>query len=144
MKTKFFGIVLFLILCIAPVAWAHEHRDVGGKFMFIVGFVNEPAFTGTMNGVDVRIMTLRDEQPVEGVEKTLHVAVLREGQKKSIFLPLRPKYKEPGRYAGYFLPTKSGEYVLIFEGEINGISIHEKFKSSDGKFHGVEDPIQFL
>ncbi len=143
MKTKFFGIVFFLIVYTTPSAWAHEHRDVAGKVMFMVGFVNEPAFTGTMNGVDVRIMTLGDEKPVEGVEKTLHVTILREDQKKSIVLPLRPKYKEPGRYVGYFLPTKSGEYVFIFEGEINGISIHEKFQSSDGKFHGVEDPIQF-
>ena len=64
MKTKLLCAVAFFIVCAAPSAWAHEHRDVAGKFMFMVGFVNEPAFAGEMNGVDVRIMTL-DEKPVE-------------------------------------------------------------------------------
>jgi hypothetical protein len=143
MRTRSLSLVLFLIVFAAPSAWAHEHRDVAGKFMFKVGFVKEPAFAGEMNGIDIYVTTLGNKKPVEGVEGTLHVTVLREDQKRSVVLSLRPKYKEPGRYAGYFLPTRSGAYVFIFEGAINGTPIHEKFESAKGKFHDVEEPVQF-
>lgn len=143
MKSKSFILFIYLCVCAGPAASAHEHRDVGGKFMFMVGFVKEPAFAGENNGVDLRVTTLSGDKPVEGLQRTLHVTVLKKGNDNSIVLPLRPKYKEPGRYAGYFLPTDPGAYIFIFEGTVDGVTVKEKFESSNGKFSGVEEPVLF-
>jgi hypothetical protein len=130
--------LVFIVGVMSNVS-AHEKREVAGKYTFIVGFVNEPAFAGQPNGIDLRIKNLKGEAMVEGAEKTLKVTVSRDG--KSATLPLEKKYKDPGRYAGYFTPTKSGSYVVVFEGTVEGTPIKEEFKAGEGKLHEVEEPI---
>lgn len=128
-----------MCLLAVPVQ-AHEHREVGGKYTFVVGFVNEPAFVGQMNGVDLRVTDKKDK-PVEGLEGVMDVVVTKDG--KGVALGLRPRYKDPGRYAAYFLPTAPGTYTFTFEGAIHGVQVKETFESGNDKFHGVEQPVAF-
>jgi hypothetical protein len=143
MQIKSLGVMLVLTLLGAPVLWAHDHRAVATKYIFVVGFATEPAFAGQMNGVDLRVTLMVDDSPVEGVEKDLRVSIFKKDNKASIVLPLKPKYKEPGRYASYFQPTEKGTYIFVFQGKINGITINEKFESNKDKFHDVEDGVKF-
>lgn len=48
--------VLFAVLGTGTVL-AHEGRDVGG-YNFVVGFINEPAVEGMLNGVSLRVTSL--------------------------------------------------------------------------------------
>ena len=44
--------IFAFLMFLQPMAHAHENRKlVGGKYEMIVGFLNEPAFTGQMNAV---------------------------------------------------------------------------------------------
>lgn len=124
------------------LSFAHEKRTVADKYEFVVGFVSEPAFSGQMNGVDLRV--LKEGLTVEGLEDKLKVTVIREDQETTLSLSFKGKYKEPGRYSAFFLPTKPGKYIFRIQGEIDGVAIDEKFESG-AKFHDVEDiePLKF-
>ncbi len=138
MKTQLRVLFLICLLTagVVSAADAHEKRFVAKRFAFVVGFINEPAFSGQLNGVDLRVFL--NENPVEGLDKELRVTVVREQEGKSFDLEFRGKYKEPGHYAAYFLPTLPGKYIFKIKGKINGIDIDERFESGD-KFNDVED-----
>jgi hypothetical protein len=117
-------------------AYAHERRDVG-KYQFVVGFLNEPAFQDEPNGIDLAVTDRDTQQPVEGVDKTLKAAIaFGGGQPRE--LRLRARFGMPGKYAADLIPTRSGTYVFIFTGEINGQTINERFESGPGRFNDVE------
>mgnify|MGYP001198900173 FL=1 len=52
--------VLFAVLGTTTVL-AHEGRDVG-DYNFVVGFINEPAVEGMLNGVSLRVTSLLEEE----------------------------------------------------------------------------------
>ena len=52
--------ILFTVLGTAT-ALAHEGRDVG-DYNFVVGFINEPAVEGMLNGVSLRVTSLLEEE----------------------------------------------------------------------------------
>lgn len=137
-----FILSLMILITIPNTSYAHEKRTVAGQYEFIVGFVHEPAFSGQMNGVDLRVLS--KSKPVEGLEQALQVTIMTPDGKQSMDVPLRTVYKEPGKYAGYFLPAQSGKYVFLIKGEIRGTAIDERFESGE-KFHDVEDsgPLRF-
>ncbi|MCC6759541.1 MAG: hypothetical protein IT395_07955 [Candidatus Omnitrophica bacterium] len=141
---KIVSLVLFCFLTagFVPAASAHERRVVAGQFEFIVGFINEPAFSGQMNGVDLRVT--QKNKPVENLEGQLKVIVLRSDVDKTLELAFSKKYNDPGHYAAHFLPAKPGKYIFRITGTINGAAIDEQFESGE-KFHDVNDvvPLQF-
>jgi len=137
---KILAVFLFCLLAagFVPASFAHEKRVVAGQFEFIVGFINEPAFSGQMNGVDLRVT--QKNKPVESLEGQLRVVVTRSDVDKALDLAFNKKYNDPGRYAAYFFPTKPGKYVFRITGTINGVAIDEQFESGD-KFHDVSDVV---
>lgn len=124
-------------------ASAHEHRDVADTFSFTVGFLDEPAFAGQQNGLDLRISTLDptggvNSQPVEGAEATL-TAVVGYGD-QTLPITVEPVYNEPGSYRAIFFPTAPGDYSFHITGTIDDTPIDETFTSADGEFGAVQDP----
>ena len=51
---------LCLFALMLGTAQAHEHRTVH-EYMFVVGFIQEPAFEGLLNAVSVRITKMEDD-----------------------------------------------------------------------------------
>lgn len=142
MKIKqIFSSLLILMMSFMPLCLAHESRSAG-KYTVIVGFVNEPAFNGAMNGLDLRVT--KDGKPVEGLEQTLKAEVSHKDSAKPLALTLRKRYKQPGVYAGYFLPEKPGAYTFHVTGTLEGRPFDQTFKPGKG-FHDVEDsaPLRF-
>lgn len=117
-------------------ALAHERRVVAGKYQFVVGFLNEPAVQGQLNGVDLRVTSTETNQPVTGLEKTLKVRVRAGGGPEKEF-DLQPRFNMPGAYAAYFIPSRAGGYVFTFVGTIDGQQINEVFQSGPGRFDDV-------
>jgi hypothetical protein len=131
------------LLAVAPgTASAHERRTVG-PYTFVVGFLNEPAFEGDTNGIDLRITRTAGEEPVEGAEKTLQAEVVVGGS--TLPLELRPRFRQPGAYNGEFVPTRPGAYLFRFSGTIDGQPVNESFESGPGRFNDVQavGPLQF-
>ena len=119
------------------MALGHERRNVG-PYQFVVGFLSEPAFAGTINGVDLTITDTRSSsKPVEGVEKTLNAEVTSGGL-RPLPITLGTRFGMPGHYAGYFVPTKDGSYTFRFKGKVESTDVDEKFESGPGRFGDVE------
>ncbi len=138
-----FSVVVMALFLLYGNAWAHEKRTVAGKYQFIVGFVDEPAFSGEMNAIDLRVTepSTRNERPVEGLEKTLKATVTWAKTSQFISVDLRAKYGKPGSYAGYFMPTQPGRYIFTFTGNIEGSPIEEVFESGPGRFGDVQSTL---
>ncbi len=120
-----------------PPASAHERRVVAGKYAFVVGFLEEPAYVEEGNGVSLVVTdTQNSNRPVEGVEKTLKVEVTTAGQSK--VFDLRTVFNREGGYQAQFIPTKEGSYTFRFFGTIAGTEINEKFESGPGRFDDIQ------
>jgi hypothetical protein len=135
---------LLLVALSAAPTLAHEQRDVAG-YSFVVGFVDEPVFTGQKSGLEFQVT--QNEEPVEGLEATLQAEVIYQDERRE--LPLSPRFGEPGWYESIFFPTAAGPYTFHIFGEIAGQPIDESFTSGPDTFSEVEEqtggqfPLQF-
>lgn len=135
------GLATALVVAGAVPASAHERRPVGA-FQFVVGWGDEPAFTGFKNSVQVTITEVAGGAPVTDVGDTLKVDVVKGADKVS--LPLVPNFRvgafgTPGDYRAWLIPTRPGGYVFRFTGTIRGQTVDERFTSSKTTFNDVED-----
>jgi hypothetical protein len=133
-----------LLLAAAVAASAHERRVVAGKYQFVVGFINEPAYADSLNAVDLTINEQAGSNPpVEGADKTLKAEIVVGPNKLPV--ELRPRFRMPGKYAAYFMPTKEGAYTFHFFGTIGNDQVDESFTSSPTGFDEVKalQPLQF-
>ncbi len=142
-----------LVGFLPTLASAHETRDVaGGKYHLVVGFLDEPPFTGFKNSLDLRVSDNALPSPaagetatngVEGLESTLQAEIIYGDQKKS--LTLVPRFRTPGAYNAWVIPMAGGDYSFHIFGTINGDAIDETFTSSPEGFSAVQDAasIQF-
>jgi hypothetical protein len=132
-------------------ASAHERRDVAdGQYRLVVGFLDEPAFSGQQNGLDLRVAKLDPAAtpaaegedppttPVEGLESTLQAEVFYADQ--AMPLVISAAFGAPGSYESVFFPTQPGDYSFHVFGTIDGVAIDETFTSGPDTFGPMEDP----
>lgn len=129
----------------AGTAAAHERRTVG-PYQLVVGWLNEPAYLGVMNSLDLRVTDTRvtPATAVEGLEKTLTVE-LRTGGLAPLALTLTARFGAPGAYNGYVMPTATGTYIFTIKGKIESLDVNERFESGPGRFGDIEstDALQY-
>jgi hypothetical protein len=135
---------LFVLLPV--VAGAHESRLVlDDQYELVVGFLDEPAIAGELNGLSLRVTKGSGEagEPVEGLAETLQAEVIFGDQ--TMALELEPVWQDPGHYRGIFIPTAEGDYTFHIMGEIEGNAIDESFTSSPEGFDSVQprEPLEF-
>lgn len=134
-------------------AVAHEGREVG-EYRFVVGWIEEPAYEGMKNGVDVRVTKPAQVQahahegaekeahhelvPVEDLQDALQVEVTHVPTGAMRTLQLRAVSGEPGRYAADLIPTAPGVYEFRVLGSVEGNPIDEVF-ASRGAGGGFDD-----
>jgi hypothetical protein len=119
-------------------AAAHERRMVG-PYQFVVGWLNEPAYVGLVNSLDLRVTDTRvtPAKAVEGLEKTLTVD-LQAGGLAPLPLTVTARFGTPGAYNGYVMPTLTGTYIFTIKGKIETLDVNEKFESGPGRFGDIE------
>ena len=133
-----------LIPLLAGPAAAHEAKTVG-KYHFVVGFGDEPAYAGEKNSVQLLLADAKDK-PVTDLTNTLKVAVTAGGA-EPLQLTLEPffevgEFGTPGDYRAFFIPTAPGSYRFHFTGTIKGQRIDQTFTSGPKTFSDIEDPGQ--
>lgn len=140
---------LLVVLTSAGPASAHEERKVG-KYLFHVGFGDEPAYAGANNSVEVLIFDASTDKPVTDIGDQLEVDITQgassatdDSQKLS--MSVGPNFEvgefgTPGDYRAFFIPTTPGTYTFHFTGEIKGQKVDEKFTSGPQSFSDVEGP----
>lgn len=122
----------------AGTASAHERRMVG-PYQLVVGWLNEPAYVGLVNSLDLRVSDTRvtPAKAVEGLEKTLTVD-LQSGGLAPLPLAVAARFGTPGAYNGYVMPTTTGTYTFTIKGKIESQDVNEKFESGPGRFGDIE------
>ena len=150
------GAAVLVGLVPAAVA-AHDVREVaGGQYEMVVGFLDEPAFAGEKNGLDLSVSRPAPATPgagqsageaegipVEGLADTLRAEVIYG--EESMELELEPRFGEPGAYRAIFFPTAEGDYTFHIFGDIEGNAVDESFTSSPEGFDSVKprEPLEF-
>lgn len=142
------GVAALLLLLAPSTASAHERRDVGdGQYRMVVGFLDEPAFAGEKNGLDLRVAKLGATSGTPGAgaaeDEGTPVEVIYGDQ--TMDLELDPVFNQPGAYRAIFFPAAEGDYSFHIVGDIEGVAIDETFTSSPDTFSAVEavEPYQF-
>lgn len=122
----------------AGTASAHERRMVG-PYQLVVGWLNEPAYVGLVNSLDLRVSDTRvtPAKAIEGLEKTLTVD-LQSGGLAPLPLTVAARFGTPGAYNGYVMPTTTGTYTFTIRGKIESQDVNEKFESGPGRFGDIE------
>jgi hypothetical protein len=124
---------------VAPPAAAHEARAEGG-FSFVVGWGEEPTYTGFKNSVQVTVS--EGGSPVNDLVGSLKIEVIKG--EDTITLPLVAS-GTPGDYRAWLTPTRPGSYTFRLVGTVRSRTVDESFTSSSTTFNDVEDAagIQF-
>ena len=133
-----------LVPLLASPAAAHEEKAVG-KYHFVVGFGDEPAYAGEKNSVQL-ILADATDKPVTDLGNTLKVEVTT-GTAQPLQLAMEPffevgEFGTPGDYRAFFIPTAPGSYSFHFTGTIKGQQVDQTFKSGPQSFSDIEDPAQ--
>ena len=134
--------VVALLGLAAGAAFAHEGRDVEG-YKLVVGWVEEPAYEGLKNGVEIRVTKAASGSHgghgeasemvgVEGLGETLRVEMTHVATEASKVLSLYPTRGVPGRYTAVLIPTTPGVYEFRVRGTVEGTQIDESFLSKGG------------
>src|SRR5690348_7856271 len=122
-------IVIASLLLTSGTAYAHERRMVG-PYQFVVGWLNEPAYVGQLNSLDLRITDTRQNPaaPVTGLEKTF-TADVSAGGLAPFPLTVSARFGSAGAYNGWVMPTVVGQYTFHITGKIDTQNVDEKFQS---------------
>lgn len=133
-----------LVPLLASPAAAHEARTVG-KYHFVVGFGDEPAYAGEKNSVQLILADTKDK-PVTDLTDTLKVAVTT-GSAEPLQLSMEPffevgEFGTPGDYRAFFIPTAPGSYSFHFTGTVKGQKVDQTFQSGPQTFSDIQDPAQ--
>jgi len=131
----------------ATPAVAHERRALG-EFQVVVGWGDEPAYTGFKNSVQVTLSEADSGSPVTDLGDTLKVEVSKGSDATT--LPVEPNFRvggfgTPGDYRAWLTPTRPGTYTFRLVGTVRGQTVDASFTSSETTFNEVEDvaTIQF-
>lgn len=121
----------------AQPAYAHETRDAGG-FRVTIGWVDEPAYRGSSNAVEVTLTTA-DGAPVTDLDGgALTVEASTAG--KTATFALQPD-ERPGVFVAHLVPTRVGTYTFHVSGLVQGKVVDATSTCSAQTFDCVSDPV---
>jgi hypothetical protein len=138
------AIVVSSFAITSNAALGHERRNVG-PYTLVIGWVNEPAYVGFMNALDLAVTETQGGNAVDGLAQTLQAEIIIGGGAKTMPLALAARFGMPGRYQGFVLPTKTGDYTFHIFGTVGTTKVDERFDSGPGRFGSIEatDALQF-
>jgi hypothetical protein len=124
-----------LVLAVAAPAAAHQEVQFQG-YALEVGFINEPVYVGDKSGLEFSVT--KDDNPVEGLEKTLKAQVIYQGQSRD--LSIEPESSDSDNfYRAYFIPTAAGPYTFHISGTIESTAFDQSFTSGADTFDEVKE-----
>lgn len=134
------GLAVALMLALSSLAIGHV-RKAAGPYSVELGWVGEPAYSGSRNAVEVHVEDSAG-RPVADPRGSLRVEVSFGDARRD--LALEPA-GEAGRYEAAIVPTRPGTYAFHVTGTLRGRRIDVAATCSERTFECVEggDAIQF-
>jgi hypothetical protein len=131
-----------VVVCVAASVHgtlAHE-RKTAGAIDLVIGWGDEPAFTGARNSV---VVTLSDRTGPVKIPAALSVEIVFGSERMT--LPLEPVANRPHEYQAWVVPTRAGTYTFHVTGKVGTQPVDVTSTCSDQTFHCVVDAtdIQF-
>ncbi|MEJ2288412.1 MAG: hypothetical protein P8Y02_07155 [Deinococcales bacterium] len=130
MKRVIALLVTVVLAALVSGASAHELKTAG-PYDVLLGFVNEPPVTDTLNGLDLIVRSSADEKPVDNLEKSLDVTIVAPDDSSSRSLPLSAVDGSPGHYTSPFILSQPGVYALRVHGYIGSTQVDVTFRSDE-------------
>src|SRR5215218_7796301 len=139
--------VLLAALAAAP---ASAHTDEkAGRYSFVVGFGDEPAYAGQPNSMQVIIS--RDGKPatdlagkLDGLMAHAYYGRKADPKAENAMMPLEAHFGDgwgtPGDYRSFFVPTQAGAYTFTLKGRLGDQKINLVVPSGPKTFSDVNDP----
>ncbi|HEX7031542.1 MAG TPA: hypothetical protein VF172_00940 [Nitrososphaera sp.] len=122
-------LVMSVVLAVSSFTPARAHEElVQGDISIVAGWVNEPPIVGQLNGIELTITRVSDDQPVSNAVAQLDANVKKGTPTKS--LNFRPT-EESGVYVADILPTQTGQYAIVMKGTIAGQAIDGQIEIED-------------
>ncbi len=141
MKRIILAVPIALALALPFAVSAHEVQVFeikGTQYQVVIGSLNEPLVVDDKSGVDLRVSTVVDKQPVEGLQDTLKVELIAGDKKKE--MELDTVYNTPGSYKAPFYPTVATTLSYRVFGEIADTPFDVTFTcQAGGHAEGAED-----
>jgi hypothetical protein len=135
--------VLLAALAAAPASAHAENK--AGRYTFVVGFGDEPAYAGQPNSLQVIIS--RDGKPATDLDGLMaHAYYGRKADPKleNAMMPLEPHFGDdwgtPGDYRSFFVPTQAGAYTFHLKGKLGTQKVDLVVPSGPETFGDVNDP----
>src|SRR5215218_3735556 len=142
------GTAVLLAGLAAVPASAHAEKQVG-RYAFVVGFGDEPAYAGQPNSLQVIIT--RDGKPatdlagqLDGLMAHTYYGRKADPKAENAMMPLEPHFGDdwgtPGDYRSFFVPTQAGAYTFHLKGKLGGQKVDLVVPSGPETFGDVNDP----
>jgi hypothetical protein len=139
--------VLLAALAAAPAS-AHAEKKAG-RYAFVVGFGDEPAYAGQPNSLQVIIT--RDGKPatdlagqLDGLMAHAYYGGKADAKAANATMPLEPNFGDdwgtPGDYRSFFVPTQAGAYTFELKGKLGNQKVNLVVPSGPETFGDVNDP----
>ena len=131
---------LVVTLLYAASVSPHERKEVG-DYRLVIGWGEEPAFSGLKNAIEVDVADKSGGPVVENASLTVDVSFAGE----HLMLPLRPVRSQPGKFRAVLLPTRAGTYSFHITGNVDKQPIDVTSTCSGQTFACIADiaEIQF-
>ena len=127
------------VLALSFSAGAHE-RKTAGAVTLVIGWGDEPAFTGARNSV---VVLVSDRNGPIKAPAVLSAEISFGSERMTV--PLEPVASRPGEYQAWLVPTRPGTYAFHISGTVGTQNIDVTSTCSESTFHCVVDAtdIQF-
>jgi hypothetical protein len=128
-------LLVLLFAGTATVALAHGEATAG-DYQLVIGFLNEPAYQGEPNGLELTVTNSKTGEKINNLTDTLKVAVSYGSISQT--LQLQPVAGQDGSYTAPLLPTAAGDYTWQITGNIRDTPVNVNMTSGPDTFGAVQ------
>jgi hypothetical protein len=136
-RIRFALIAALAIAVLAPATVGAHERKIAGRYQLVIGWGDEPAFSGVKNAVEVDVTDSAGAPVTDLGGGTLSVEVIFGDQR--VTLPLRAVRQPAGKFQAWLVPTRAGTYTFHISGTIKGEPLDVSSTCSDTTFACVGD-----
>lgn len=124
-----------------PLVSAHDTETVNG-YEITFGGSDEPVITDERMWLEVNVVDTESEEPIEGLEESLTIAVQRPFGNDTRELDVSSRFGAPGWYEAPIIFTQPGTYTVYINGTFDGADANLAFQKQVHNASNLQYPPQ--